>query len=463
MPSLGADMESGTVTKWRVAPGDQVHRGDIVLEVETEKATIEAEIFEDGTIDTIFVKEGEQVPVGAVLAHVVTQGAARPGEPRTPKAAIPQVRAIAVPVAPATAPVATKITPQEGLILSPLVRHVAEEHGLNIKTLHGSGPGGEITRDDVQKALRGRRGSGNLRRASPMARRRAEELHIDLDSLAGSGPQGAVVVADVEQAARASIQSRGRSRPSARVPAPTSTDGKPPDEELLDHKRRWSADQQLAMRHAIGALMARSKREIPHYYLESSIDFSSMERWLREANTTRPPTTRLLSATVLLKATALAARTVPEMNGFFVDDEFHASAAIHLGVAISLRQGGLIAPAIHDVDTLTLDELNIQLKDLVNRARDGRLRSSEMAEPTLTVTNLGDQGVEKVFGVIYPPQVALVGFGRVTERPFAHDGLIGAHPVITVTLSADHRVSDGQRGARFLSQIDRLLQQPEKL
>ena len=217
------------------------------------------------------------------------------------------------------------------------------------------------------------------------------------------------------------------------------------------------------MRHAIGALMARSKREIPHYYLETTVSFALADRWLREGNVDRPPNTRLLSATLLLKATALAVKEVPEMNGFFIDDAFQPSAAVHLGVAVSLRQGGLIAPAIHDVDALAIDELNERIKDIVSRARSGRMRSSEMADPTLTVTNLGDQGVEKVFGVIYPPQVALVGFGKVIERPFARDGLIGVQPAVSLTLSADHRVSDGQRGARFLATIDQLLQQPDQL
>ena len=136
---------------------------------------------------------------------------------------------------------------------------------------------------------------------------------------------------------------------------------------------------------------------------------------------------------------------------------------LHLGVAISLRQGGLIAPALHDVDKKNLDEIMRELRDLVKRVRAGVLRSSELTDPTITVTNLGEQGVETVFGVIYPPQVALVGFGKVTERPWAANGMIGARSVIMATLAADHRASDGHRGGLFLAAIDRLLQEPEKL
>jgi pyruvate dehydrogenase E2 component (dihydrolipoamide acetyltransferase) len=223
------------------------------------------------------------------------------------------------------------------------------------------------------------------------------------------------------------------------------------------------AERQLAMRRAIAALMARSKREIPHYYLASQIDLQRTLRWLELENATRPVAERLLPAVPLLKAVALAVRQVPEMNGFMEADEFKPSHAVHLGVAISLRQGGLIAPAIHDADRLPLGELMQALRDLVTRARAGRLRGSEMADPTITVTNLGDQGVESVFGVIYPPQVALVGFGKITERPWASDGMVGARQVVTATLAADHRVSDGHRGGLFLAAVDRLLQQPEAL
>jgi pyruvate dehydrogenase E2 component (dihydrolipoamide acetyltransferase) len=154
---------------------------------------------------------------------------------------------------------------------------------------------------------------------------------------------------------------------------------------------------------------------------------------------------------------------VPEVNGFWIDGAFQPSEAVHVGVAISLRQGGLIAPAIHDVQAKSLAELMRDLRDLVARARGGRLRSSEVSDPTITVTNLGDQGVQTAFGIIHPPQVALVGFGKISERPWAVEGMLGVRPVLTATLAADHRASDGHRGGLFLAAIDRLLQEPEKL
>jgi pyruvate dehydrogenase E2 component (dihydrolipoamide acetyltransferase) len=218
-----------------------------------------------------------------------------------------------------------------------------------------------------------------------------------------------------------------------------------------------------AMWRATGALMARSKREIPHYYLRSEIDLSRALAWLGRANAARALTERIVPAALLLRAVALGAREVPELIGFWVDDAFQPAEAVHLGVAVSLRHGGLAAPALLHAERKPLPTLMRDLRDLVRRTRASKLRATEMSEPTLTVTSLGDQGVESVFGVIYPPQVALVGFGKVSERPFAAGGMMGARPLVTATLAGDHRASDGHRGARFLTALDRLLQAPDKL
>ncbi|MFS4092542.1 2-oxo acid dehydrogenase subunit E2, partial [Streptomyces sp. AF1A] len=222
-------------------------------------------------------------------------------------------------------------------------------------------------------------------------------------------------------------------------------------------------DRTVAMRRAIADLMSRSKREIPHYYLSTTIGLAAVEEWLRRINRGRPPADRLVPAALLLKAAALAARDVPALNGYWQNDAFVPASEINLGVAVSLRQGGLLAPVIHGAGTLPPDALMARLKDLVQRARRGRLRGSETTGATLTVTNLGDQGVEAVFGVVHPPQVALVGFGAVVERPWAASGMLGVRPVVTATLAADHRATDGAVGARYLTAVDRLLQKPEEL
>ncbi len=268
--------------------------------------------------------------------------------------------------------------------------------------------------------------------ASPAARKRAHELDVDIDKMTGTGPHGAITVADVENyAAKPSI-------------APTG-------------------DRYAEMRKAIAAAMSRSKREIPHYYLSETIPMQRALEHLARANEARPVTERVLLGALQLKAVALTLRQFPELNGYWRDGAFQPGAGIHVGVAISMRQGGLVAPAIHDVDGRSVEDLMRALADLVKRARAGSLRSSEMSDPTITVTNLGEQGVESVFGVIYPPQVALVGFGRVAERAWAEDGALRAAPVVTATLSGDHRASDGHRGARFLAALREQLQRPEAL
>ncbi|WP_243437754.1 2-oxo acid dehydrogenase subunit E2, partial [Streptomyces sp. FH025] len=265
---------------------------------------------------------------------------------------------------------------------------------------------------------------------------------LDLATVTGTGADGAVRVSDV----RAALV---RTAPPTLEPRAVT----PPT----------AADRQRVMRLAVGDLMARSKREIPHYYLSTTVDLSAAVGWLRERNRQLPVSERLVPAALLLKAAALAAREVPQLNGFWTEGGFVPAPTVHLGVAVALRGGGLIAPALHDAADLTPAELMGRLRDLVSRARGGRLRGSETSDPTITVTSLGDQGVEAVFGVIYPPQVALVGLGRVVERPRAVGGMVGVGPVVTATLSADHRASDGATGARYLTALDRLLQKPEEL
>ena len=216
-------------------------------------------------------------------------------------------------------------------------------------------------------------------------------------------------------------------------------------------------DQNAAMRQAIGRLMARSKREIPHYYLQEDVELTAALGWLQHRNEQAAVDARILPAALLYKAVALAAAAMPELNGHWIDERFVAGSGVHLGVAISLRGGGLVAPAVHDADRLSLVELMGVLRDVTARARGGRLRGSEMTDATITVTNLGDRGVRSVFGVIYPPQVALVGFGKISDRVWDVDDGIGIRPAVTATLSADHRATDGHIGARFLADVARRL------
>ncbi|GAA1411857.1 dihydrolipoamide acetyltransferase family protein [Catellatospora coxensis] len=425
MPSLGADMDHGTLVEWLVHPGQQVRRGDVVAVVDTAKANVEVECFTSGVVDQLLVEPGVRVPVGAVLATITTGGPEPEPAPAAPQPA---------PTAPATAAVRSPVT-------SPLVRRLADAAHVDLGTVHGTGPGGRVTHADVRAASstteRTPAAVAAVRiRSSPLARKLAQELGVPLTGIAGSGPGGAVRAADVTATAAALTA----------APAPAET-----------------ADRTMAIRAQIATSMARAKREIPHYYLAQTIDLEAALRRLREHNRTVPVAERVLPAALLLKAAAMAVSTVPDLNGFHTGTAFHRSAAVHLGVAISLREGGLVAPAIHDADKLTVPELMAALKDLVARTRAGRLRAAELADPTITVSSLGEQGVDTIHGVIYPPQVALVGFGAIRDRPCAVDGLLGVHPTVTASLAADHRVTDGISGARYLLAVERLLNQPDKL
>jgi len=383
MPSLGADMEAGTLVEWLVKPGDRVARGDIIAVVETQKGAIEIEIeiFEDRVVERLGASVGDRLPVGAPLA--VIRGAEESPVPAPP------------PAAPEPAP------PQEPVVV------------------------------EVPRAAPP--GAGATPAASPAARALAAERGIELTGLLGSGPGGAILLADVEAAA-----------PRERMAAKPGLD-------------------LAAMRTAIAAAMARSKREIPHYYLAQTVDLQPATDWLSATNAARPPEARLLMGTLFVKAAARAARAVPEMSGWYENGAFRASERVHAGVAISLRGGGLIAPAIHDADGLGLDELMAAMRDLVARVRTGRLRSSEMTDGTITVSSLGEGGADALTGVIYPPQVALVGFGAPVRRPWVLGEAVVPRTVVTVTLPADHRASDGRRGAKFLAEVDKLLQSPEAL
>lgn len=367
MPTLGADMEAGTLVEWLKRPGDAVARGDIIAVVDTEKGAIEIEVFDAGIIDRLLVDPGQKTPVGTVLAMIRA-----PGEPGntapTPVAAAPQP--------PAPAPRA---------------------------------------------------------RVSPAARKAADQLHVDLDAVEGHGPGGSITVDDVERAA-----SRSRVAPSY-------------------------PDRPTGMRAAVGAAMARSKREIPHLYLSTTVDLTPTLTWLEAENRRRPVTERLLPVVLFIKAVGRACVEVPDVNGFWTDKGFAARSGVHVGCAIALRGGGLVAPALHDVNTKPLDAVGREFADLVKRARAGTLRSSEMSDATITVTNLGDLGVESAYAVIYPPQVAIVGVGRVVDRPWVVDGRVEPRSVVTVSVSADHRAVDGRAAGAFLTAVEQALQAPDKL
>lgn len=400
IPALGADMEAGTLAEWQVKVGDRVRSGDIVAVVETQKGAIEVKIFLEGVVSKLLVGEGQRVPVGTVLAEIDGAQAAAPA---------PEPPAVAAETGRRSACAASASTAAAGRRAGPEPRPCS--------TFRAFAP------------------AGARLRVTPAARRPAAAIHVDLSNLKGTGVDGSIRLADVEAAA---------SRPAPAPPVKKGVD-------LAE------------MRKTIAAAMSRSKREIPHYYLTETVDLSAAMARVERFNADRPRPERILPAVLFLKSSALAMREWPQFNGAYEEGAFTPASSVHVGWTIALRGGGLIAPAIRNTDRRSLSDLMAAMRDLVERARRGRLRSSELTSPSVTVTNVGDRGAETVTGIIYPPQVALVGFGRAAPRPWVVDGRAEARTLLTLSLAGDHRVTDGHVGGLFLASIARRLQEPENL
>lgn len=383
MPSLGADMEAGTLIEWKKKPGDTVQRGDIIAEVETQKGLIEIEVFDEGTIGELLIKEGTKVPVGTIMALIH-------------------------PIEVALETEKEKILPDTAIELQPIEEKVAT----------------------------------NPIRASPLARRIAAENHLELSQIKGTGENGVITKDDVELAL-------------------TSFTNEPQNEKIAPESVK-TISQIKAVRAAIAAAMSKSNREIPHYYLGKKIDMSKALAWLTTTNRNKSVQGRLLPVVLLLKATAKALTEFPDLNAIW-DEGLHLRKEVHIGFVVSLRNGGIIVPAIHHAHLKSLDEIMTVLNDIIPRARALKLRSSELSDSTVTVTNIGDGGADTIYGVIYPPQVAIIGFGTISEQPFAERGMLGIQSSIFVTLAGDHRATDGLTGSRFLAALNNHLQNPEAL
>jgi pyruvate dehydrogenase E2 component (dihydrolipoamide acetyltransferase) len=414
MPSLGADMEAGTLVAWRRKPGERFVKGDIVVEVETDKGILEVEIFSSGVMERLLVEPGTKVPVGTPLAVWRDEAEAAPLAASAAPAPVAPVPVVLPPAVPAPSLPVPPATPGAPTPMPP-----APTPSAPMPTEPSTAP----------RAPRFR--------ASPHARALARELGVELESVDPTGPHGTIVADDVVRAARA--PATGASAPAADVGAPT---------------------KEARMQRAIAASMARSKREIPHYYASHLVDLEPALAWMEAENARRPIEARLLPAVLMLRAVIHAASKQPELNAHWVGDAAPPLPAIHLGVAVALRGGGLVAPAILDAGRLSLDELMVAFKDVVERARAGRLRASELSSATITVTSLGDRGVDQVFPIVVPPQVAMVGFGLVAPRPFVVDGEVRARRTVVATLGADHRVTNGHTGGRFLSALAQRLGDP---
>lgn len=394
MPSLGADMDEGSVIEWLVGVGDRVERGQVIARVETEKSDIDIEIWQPGTIAEIIVEPGRIVPVGATLLRIDT------GE----------TMEMPAPVLP---------TPKE-----------MERPGIDARHHVESEPDRDVKRP----------GASGVVWATPLARHLAGEQGIELSNVAGTGPDGAVRATDLDHEVG---------------DVPLTADQ--PD----DMARPSRTDR---IRSVIAVRMTRSNDEIPHYRLQRDVDLTGLLAHLSSINEPRPVADRVLPAAAFVRSVAIAAAKHPELNGTWLDHRFHPGVGINVSVAISLRGGGLVTPTIRHADMRTLDEVMSMIKEFAMAARTGSMRSEWTAsDSSITVTNLGERGADLVHGLISPPEVALVGFGRVLERPWVVDGVVTPRSMVTVTLGADHRATDGAAGSRFLNTLANALEEPEQL
>lgn len=375
MPSLGADMESAVLMEWKVKEGESVSKGDIIAEVETSKGVIEIEVFEDGVIEKLLVKEETDCAVGTPLA-VIRSKEQEVEEKESQEFKIDE-------------------SPQK--VLEPEEKKTDEK----------------VFKQRIK--------------ISPAARKKAKELGVELSEVQGDKKE--IHLRDIES-------------------------------ETVPKKSEHPAS---GMRQAIAKAMSLSNAQIPHYYLSSSINMSPALKWLEEVNRNRAIQERILPAALLIQAVVYALKEVPELNGFWRNDALEISKEINPGIAIALRKEGLITPAILNANELNLDGTMKSLSNLIERTRSGKLRNSEITEQTITITNLGDLGAESVFGVIYPPQVALVGFGRIMNVPWAEGDTLSVRKVLQATIAGDHRATDGRIGGKFLDKLNQILQTPQEL
>lgn len=431
MPRLSDTMEEGVLSAWRKRVGDQVSRGDIVAEIETDKAVMELEAYEDGVLERILVDEGATVPIGTPIA-VLGDGTGAPAVPAEPSPAAPSA---AEP--PSTVPSPAETEPEPRSAHAPAAGRPPGEPG----------------------AARGGRP-----KASPLARAVARDLGIDLASVTGTGPGGRIIRSDVDAAAAASAPQAPASQPpiapepqaepqAVAVPAASSAASADVEEVPLSTIRKVTARR-----------LAESKQQAPHFYLTSAIDVTDLVAFRVDLNA------RLQAAggpkislnDLVVKACATALRANPSLNVSFAGDKLLRHRRIHLGVAVA-TDSGLLVPVIPDADRKSVSEIAVEGREKAARARAGRLRPDELTGGTFTLSNLGMFGIEQFSAVINPPEAAILAVGATRDEVQVRGGEFVARTILRVTLSADHRAVDGAVGAEFLRQLTALLEDPIRI
>ena len=445
MPQMGYDMHEGKVVRWLKDEGEEVIRGEVIAEIETDKATVEYEAYTGGVMAKIVAEVGATIPVGELIAVITAPGEAIPEDILTDAAVAASADSPALATVETSAPTA-EIAHSGGdgeVRASPLARRLAKERGVDLSTVNGTGPGGRITEVDIPEQGAPAAATNGFVRASPLAKRLARERGIDLTTLTGTGPGGRITEVDVPEHA-------------APVAAPATDDGAAPAalaSETVELSR---------MRQAIARVTVDSKREAPHFYVAVDVDMTKAMSFRRDLNDELDAEKRVSVNDFIVKASAIAIGRHPKFNSFFRDDHLQMNASINVGIAIAL-ESGLIVPGINGCEGKSLVEIAVASRDLVARANNGTLRNDEYSGTTFSVSNLGMFDIESFTAIIFPPHAAVLAVGTVKEQPVVRDGELAVAQIMKATLSTDHRVADGAEAAQFLVEIKKLLENPISL
>ncbi|HEX6563886.1 MAG TPA: pyruvate dehydrogenase complex dihydrolipoamide acetyltransferase [Chthoniobacterales bacterium] len=434
MPKLSDTMTEGTLLRWVKKVGDNVAVGDVLAEVETDKATMEMEAFDDGTLSEVYVSDGQTVQVGQKLALLLGAGESKPSESKESKPAESK------PSAPASKQSDAQKKPD------------AEKKASQPKQPESPAPQPAKTADSEKAAAAE---TGQRVKASPLAKKVAAELGVQLENLPGSGPGGRIIRDDVLSA----HENRAETGTQAPKPAAPTTPAVVPPQPVSQQ------DVQIqlgGMRRTIAARLLEAKTTIPHFYLQAEIDAEPLVQLRQQLNTANEAAglPKFTINDFILKATAVAAAHVPKANASFAGDTIVQYGSVQLACAVAIDDG-LVTPVIRDAQTKTLSQISAEVKDLAAKARSKKLKPEQYQGGTITVSNLGSYGVDQFFAIINPPQSLIVSVGAILKKPVVNAaGAIVPGQRIVLALSCDHRVVDGAIGAQFLAELKRLLETP---
>ena len=431
MPALGMAQDEGVLLRWLKKEGEMVQAGEPLMEVATDKVDVQVEAPASGLLTAVTAQEGDEIPVGQVIALIAAEGEELPAKP-------------------VSAPLATDIEDSEGeppaqsvpsqsRVPSPVAARMAAQHGIDLADVPAVG--GRISREDIEAHMR-TAGAGVRVLASPKARRLARERGIDLASLAGNGPQGAVLAADVPLTVQPPTESITQPQP---VPAPAAS---PPDQPTVS--RMW---QIMAQR------LTASWTSVPHFYLVREVDATGLQGWRSLLASKTPDRVNVTYTDLLTKLTALSLARFPRLNASWRDGEILFNPDINIGLAVAVPEG-LLVPVVHKADQLQVQDIAARRTDLVARANRAALLPDDFAGGTFTISNLGMYGVDAFNAIVNPPQAAILAVARITDRVVAVDGQPAVRPMLTLTLSCDHRAVDGVMAAQFLDTLAALIEEP---